>query len=190
MMKQPTERFTKDAQTEWAAICSAAVSVHLRKAVLARAVRQVWERGAAGDAQFCLYVSSKFDNCRAETMLQMALSWDEFDESHWHRFGGWPGIQFLMRLTKSQRRSLVALMPGEGPYSIAKIKHNAATLKISAPTLGIGRPTSTETERRYHELVDYVITVLRDHPDIVLPAKLRAGFPKRVLAKVTAALRA
>lgn len=180
-----TDHYTRKWQQEWVDICGASGDLDFRKARLAREIRKVWPRGPAGDEQFCLFVSQNLDGCRADAMLMKAHSWNDFDETDWRRFG-WHSIQFLMRLGKTQRHRVMALMPGDGPYSVRKVKHHAASLGFNAPTLGLGRPTQTETEARFRVVVDCLIDVWAKHPELgPLPAVVRAALPKKILAKMS-----
>lgn len=184
-------KYTKNWIAEWDVIRSERANSDLKTADLARRVRNHMPDGIEGDRMFMQYVKRRFKGCRSDVMLRMAGSWTVFQERDWRRFSGWKGIHLLLALTDAQRRKLLPLMPGDGPYTAKAIRVNARKIGVEIPSLGIGRPTTYERDESLTLVRGWMQELYRRHPDLEpMPPRVSAAFPKKDRAKASIGARA
>lgn len=162
----------------WDAINKARYANDLETAVLARDVRDVFVKGSDGDALFLHFVKVKFRNCRPRILLEMAFSFDHFDEGDYYRFGGWRGVRLLEKLTQTERNVVLPMMQGPGPYSYAAILARLHEKGIKPPHHRLGRPTREVQENNTRILRDYLMEILAKHPEIHPTTKVLAAMTK------------
>lgn len=164
----------------WEANYESGYRYDLEKALLARDIRYVFAKGDAGDDQFLEYVAATLRDCRSPAMLlEMAFCFDHFDEQDFYRFGGWKGVRLLCKLTDLQRKVVLPMLKGPGPYSYSQILHRLHVKKIMPPhRAGVGRPSHAVQEGKTRVLCEYIMTILKKHPELMPPESVRAAMPK------------
>lgn len=182
--------FRQQWQTRWLALHMTRFTNDYELAALAHEIRLEFPKGEPGDLQFLQWCRRHLRHgTRAPSFLARAEAFDVFDEHEWKRLGGWPGITFLMSLSRSSRERVVSTLHGDGPFGRGTIRLRALRLGITSPRKG--RDTRSRSEARVNTLRTFILRLYRNHPELPeLPADVKAAITPTILSTLGSGVRA
>jgi hypothetical protein len=153
-------------------------------AALLSEVRAVFPNGAAGDQTFQLFVKKELKPLRSTVALAKALAVKDFGHEQWERLGGWASISFLCTLNKSQRKHLLSLLHGPGPFHYGTIRKRAKSIGLK-PRQRLGRPSDETQAERNNAMRSFILSLYRQRHDLPpIPPEVRAALAPRNLTTI------
>lgn len=189
-MKVINERHINEWSERWLKLSRDRFTNDHEIAKLANEVRSEFPDGASGDLQFCRFSRKHLKGCRASLLNDKAKAFNEFDSKMWVKLGGWPGVQFLLGLTRVQRYRVIETLKGPGPYHYSTIRDRAIRLGITTRRT-VGRPTRSRSEEKVAVLRQFILELYRKRHNLpAIPETVKTAMSPTILSLISQDMRA